>query len=448
MIDEPPTSKPRPDDFRITGDVAWNDVDLDPSILRLRLEYSLQHDRDVWRPTREYPFLEIDGEALAAHVKEGRRITVLGSGFVIQNLRSDDARRILAARMVGGGVDAGLSSTGHHFALGAVNPNAFFYMAFNSPFMIGVHSYLAQSPWLVVVEEDGSLYQYEVAELRVREGRSYPHSEVLPLDTIDALGRAFWDTYIRRRDPLGEGELVEVSDFLDRLFQANGVVHREALLHHLRNRQGGPKFDYEAPILSTFGRLVHDGEGKPAIEHNLSVLHYRKAIHEYNAAKTAHTEGRRDDAIIHGVYCVVAIAAAVESVANKVFFVSKGAHVDRSEDRTPLDRLLEEAESITRARLDKDQRRFRRLKQSSDEAKAIEEVRRLRNNFSHAVELPVDIDPVSQQSQLLSAVSVENCRRLLNLTRLGLRHVLDQLPEVRDTISLNGLVWLGDLEVP
>lgn len=448
MTEETSSPPPRPEEFRITGDVEWDDVDLDPSIFRLRLEYSLQHDRDVWRPTREYPYLEIDGEALAKHIMEHRRITVLGSGFVIQNLRSEDARRILAARMVGGGVDAGISSTGHHLALGAVNPNAFHYMAFNSPFMIGVHSYLAQSPWLVVVEEDGSLYQYEVAELRVREKRSYPHSEVLPLETIDGLGREFWDSYIRRRNPLGEDGVGEVSEFLDRLFQANGMVHREALLHHLRNRESRPKFDYEAPILTTFGRLVHDDEGKPAIEHNLSVLHYRKAIQEYNAAKVADTEGRRDDAVIHGVYCVVALAAAVESVANKVFFVSRGAHVDRTEDRSPLDRLLAEAESITKARPDKEKRRFRRLKQSSDEAKAIEEVRQLRNSFSHAVELAVDIDPMSQQSQLLSAVSVENCQRLVNLTRLGLRHVLDQLPEVRDTISLNGLVWLGDLEVP
>ena len=70
MNDEAPIPQPRPDDFRITGDVAWDDVDLDPSILRLRLEYSLQHDRDVWRPTREYLRLSntyraeiVDGQA-------------------------------------------------------------------------------------------------------------------------------------------------------------------------------------------------------------------------------------------------------------------------------------------------------------------------------------------------------------------------------------------------
>ena len=115
--------------------------------------------------------------------------------------------------------------------------------------------------------------------------------------------------------------------------------------------------------------------------------------------------------------------------------------------RSSTDRLLSEAKQIARGR----KRRFKRLKQSSEEYKALEEVRKIRNKLIHATEVDDPIDQGVGASKLVACLSVENCRRLLSLVRKALVHIVEQVPEICLQVRLDDndkVRWLGEWEVP
>lgn len=431
-----------------TGGTSSETFERAPTLLQLRYLYSLQHDSDIWRTQKEYPYLHIDGEAWEKYVQaQDDRITLLSSGFLLQNIGNLDARRRLLDNLFGGGTYAGFSPSGNHFPEGPVNLNAYTYHGFNSPLLVSELAFLAESSWLIVIEKD-DLFQYTVAELRSDGNHSHPFSKDLPLQEVVELGNKYRESFFQNHGPLSDAELSSLTDLLGNIFSANQNVHREAKIYHLRRKKNQPRYEYHAPALTAFGRLVHEEDGRPAIEHNLALLHYKKAIREFNQAKASEIAGQPDETAMHGAYCIIALATFIEAIANKVYFVANRKQIGINDARPPIDRLIEEAERIVRARRSGN-RHFKRLKQSSDEYKACNQVRQLRNRFVHAVESACPIDAESNMSELLASVTVENCRRLFHLVRIAISTVLEQVPEVRNTVQLAGNIrWFGEDEVP
>lgn len=118
-----------------------------------------------------------------------------------------------------------------------------------------------------------------------------------------------------------------------------------------------------------------------------------------------------------------------------------------NDERSSTDRLLYEAEQIACKR----QRRFRRLKQSSEEYKALEDVRQIRNKLIHATEVAVPIDQGVGASEFVASLSIENYRRLLSLVRKALVHIVKQVPETCLQVRLDdndNVIWLDEREVP
>ena len=294
---------------------------------------------------------------------------------------------------------------------------------------------MAEGIWLLVLDEDQP-YQYAVADLDSSESHSFPVSKSLPLEPYREFQSHFRERYRQSRKPLNADELAELDEFISIVFEANKEVLREAKLYHLRHKDKKSRYTHPAPWLTPFGRLVHDEEGEPSIEHNLALLHYNKAIEEFNCAKNVEDSGNDERKAIHGAYCIIALAAFIEAVANRAYFVSKGSHDVLNDKRTSTTRLLSEAKQIARRR----QRRFKRLKQSSEEYRALEEVRQIRNKLIHATEVAVPIDQGVGASELVTCLTVENCRRLLSLVRKALVHIIEQVPEIGLQVRLDNKV--------
>lgn len=412
----------------------------------IRLLACLQREQTIWRSQPEYPYLSVNAEALnQCHSTRGRTV-LLTHEFFLQNLSRRERGRIMAARMFGGGVDAGIASTSDFVPEGAVNPNAYCLCTSNSPLCIGTTPFMAKGTRLLVLDEDQP-YQYTVADLDSFESRSFPVSELLPLGPYREFQSHFHERYSKRRKPLNADELAELDKFISTIFEANKKVLKEAELYHLRNKDENPQYTHSAPLLTPFGRLVHGKEGEPKIEHNLALLHYKKAIEEFDCAKNAEDSGSDERKVIHGAYCIIALAAFIEAAANQAYFVSKGSHVDSTDRRSSTKRLRSEAAKIARKR----QRRLKRLKRSSKEYKALEDVRQIRNKLIHATEVAVPINQGVGASELVASLSVENCRRLLSLVRKALLHIVEQVPEIDLQVRLDDndkVKWLGELEIP
>jgi hypothetical protein len=422
--------------------------DLAISHWRIKILSCLQRHRHLWTIQSEYPYLAVDGDKLGEMLATHERTTLLSHDFILQNLSREEIGRIVATRMVDGGVATGLTQTSHLFPEGPANPNAYCLVAFNDVLQLGTTPFIADGVWLIVIDST-LLYQYTIAKLESDGVHSYAHSSCLPMDPYRELAKVYRDRFFQNRGTIDSAEQESLSSFLDSVFDVNRNVHDEAIRYHLQHKSVGPEYTHDAPTLTMFGRLAHDQLGAPTIEHNLALLHYRKAIEEFNRAKDAEQSGALEDVVTCGSYCAIALAAFVDAIANRTYFVSQGRHVDQTDSRTPSERLRDEAEKITKSRSDPTKRHFRRLKQSSDCCKALDEIRQIRNSLVHAIETPYTVDADSQLSSLFATVSVANNRRLLRLVREAVAFVVDQIPEVGVPVRLDRRVtWLGTWEVP
>lgn len=410
---------------------------------RISLLACLQREQTIWRSQPEYPYLSVDAEALnRCHSTIGRTV-LLAHEFLLQNLSRRELSRIMAARMVGGGVDAGIAPTSDLFPKGAANPNAHCLYTFNPPLYIGSTPFMGEGNWLLVLDKDQP-YQYAVADIDSSESHTFPLLNSLPEPYREHQSH-FRERYRQSRKPLNADELAELDEFISIVFEDNQKVLKEAEHYHLSHKDKKPRYTHPAPQLTPFGRLVHDEEGEPGIEHNLALLHYKKAIEEFNYARNAEDSGNDERKVIHGAYCIIALATFIEAAANRAYFVSKGSHDVLTDKRTSTDRLLSESEQIAHRR----QQRFKRLKQSSEEYGALEDVRQIRNKLIHATEVAVPIDQGVGASELVACLTVENCRRLLSLVRKALVHIVEQVPEIGLQVRLDDKVkWLGEWEVP
>lgn len=409
----------------------------------LRIEHILQRHRDVWVPIEDYPFLAVDVGRINAHCAKVAEFVVFANGRMMQNLRPDEGGSRLLSAMMGGGVDAGLSPDSKVIVEGIANPRAHWMMYFNDPFHIGMHPFAALGTQYIYLDSTGS-YQRIFGELIVvdRHSRpSSPHVNFDPLaDMVRTLHREYFDG---PRD--GPRDLARLTALLDDMFVENEKVLVAATTHHRSQAPLEKPFDYVAPMLTRYGRLTHDANRTPRIELSFALLHYEKALREFDDLKAAVKARDTERAFFHGVYCVVAVAACIEAIANKLVFLQTGTHPDHKDRRQPLRKLNEAATSLAQAAGES----FVPLAPGQPAYDALDTVRSLRNAFMHAKERDEEVDPVVLTSAVFTAVDETQCRTYLQQLRLGVAGLYEQLSAlVPPIVTRENVKWLGSVEIP
>lgn len=410
----------------------------------LLIEHVLQRFRDVWVLIQTYPYLAVDTARLEARCLEVGEFPVFANGRLMQNIRPDEGGSRLLNAFMGGGVDAGMSPAAGALVEGMANPRAQWMMYFNDPFYIGMHPFAALGTQYIYIDSNG-IYQRAIAELVTVGGCSRPRSVHVDFDPLADMLRTFHEKYINgpRDVPADMGRL---EGLIDAMFVENAKIHAAASQHHLQRAPLEQPFDHAAPTLTRYGRLVHDAARQPRIELSFSLLHYEKAVQEFHELKSAAAKADTERAFLHGVYCVVAVAACAEAIGNRLVFQQTGSHPDHRDRRTPLLKINDAADALATII----GATFSPLAAGTPPYDVLNRVRELRNAFMHAKERDEEIDPVALTSIVFTAVNESCCRDYLLNLRLGVAHVYDQLAPTYSApiMTRENAKWLGDLEVP
>lgn len=148
---------------------------------------------------------------------------------------------------------------------------------------------------------------------------------------------------------------------------------------------------------------------------------------------------------LHGVYCVVAVTACLEAVANRLAFDASGKHSAASESGTALGRINFAARRIASER----GVTFNGLGGKRPEAVFAERIRLLRNSFVHANESGAPVNITHLTSDQMASVNEDACRGFLANVRLTIAFVFDQIPWVtKPLVTATKVKWLGEIEVP
>lgn len=409
----------------------------------LLIEHVLQRYRDVWVLIDAYPFLAVDIARVEEHCAEVREFAVFSNGRMMQNIRPDEGGQRVLSAVMGGGTDAGMSSDSKVIVEGIANPRAQWMMYFNDPFMIGMHPFAVLGTQFIYIDGN-SRYQRAFGELVIVDGYSRPRSPHVDFDPLAEMTHVFHHEYINGPRDLPR-DFERLAALLDDIFVENEKILTAAAAHHRALAPLDKPFDYQAPNLTRYGRLTHDANRTPRIELSFALLHYEKALREFNDLKVALTKDDTEGALFHGVYCVVAVAACIEAIANKLVFQQTGAHPDHRDKRQPLQKLNTAAASLA---LNAGQG-FIPLAAGQPIYDALDRVRALRNAFMHAKERSEEIDPVALTSTVFTELDEVHCRNFLRQLRLGVANIYDQLPALAPPIvTRENVKWLGDLEVP
>lgn len=415
-----------------------------PETAPLPVEHVLQRHRDVWVPIETYPYLAVDTARVDAHCRDIDEFAVFAGGRLMQNLRPDEGGSRLISGMMGGGVDAGMSPDAQVVVEGMANPRAQWVMNFNGTFDIGTHPFAALRTHYIYVDGNGS-YQRKFAELVIVDRHSRPRSMHVDFDPLAEMALTFHREYIdgSRDKPR---DIARLAALLDAMFAENGKILAAAAAHHRERAPLEKPFDYVAPTLTRYGRLNHDAGGQPRIELSFSLLHYEKALREFDALKVAVAKKDTEAAFVHGVYCVVAVAACAEAIGNRLSFLQTGVHPDHRDKRQPLQKINDAGAALTQAA----SRAFAPLAAGQPTYDTLDRVRELRNSFMHAKERDEEVDPVALTSTVFTAVDENRCREYLRNLRLAAAHVFDQLaPEhAAPIVTSENVNWLGGIEVP
>jgi len=413
-------------------------------VVPLAVEHVLQRYRDVWVPIDTYPFLAVDTNRMDAHCQAMGDFAVFSGGRLMQNLRPEEGSSRLISGLMGGGVNAGLTPDSKVIVEGMANPRAHWIMSFNDTFAVGMHPFAALNTHYIFVDGNGS-YQRQFAELVIVDGYSRPRSGLVNFDSLAAMVLTFHLEYINGpRDK--SRDMVRLAALLDSIFEENEKILTAATAHHCEHAPLESPFDYVAPTLTRYGRLTHDAGGNPRIELSFALLHYEKALREFESLKAAATKNDTEAAFVHGVYCVVAMAACVEAIGNRLAFLETGAHPDHRDRRQPLQKINEAGASLAHAA----GRAFVPLGSGQPIYRSLDRMRELRNAFMHAKERDEEVDPVALTSTVFTAVDENRCREHLRNLRLAVAHVFDQLaPEhAPPIVTRENFDWLGGIEVP
>lgn len=408
----------------------------------LLIEHVLQRYRDVWVVTDTYPFLAVNVAQLEVRCNEASEFAVFANGRMMQNIRPDEGGRRILSGLFGGGTDAGMSPSAEIIVEGPANPLAHWMVYFNDPFMLGMHPFAALGTQYIYVDGNKS-YQRTFGELIIDGAQSRPDSQHVDLKPLADLAHAFHLGYIN--EPGAQRDLTGLPALLDAIFVENKKILTAAAAHHHASAPQEKPFEYVAPTLTHYGRLTHDANRTPRIELSFALLHYEKALREFDDLKAAVAMHDADKSLFHGVYCVVAIAACIEAIANKLVYQQKGTHPDHSDKRQPLKKLNDASISIAK----KAGKVFVPLEAGSPAYDTLDRLRGLRNAFMHAKERDEAIDPVALTSIVATELDEEHCRNYLRQLRQGVANVYDQLPDLTPPIvTCENVKWLGELEIP
>lgn len=415
-----------------------------PESVPLPVAHVLQRYRDVWVPIKAYPYLAVDTARIEAHCRNIGEFAVFVGGRLMQNLRTEEGGQRMLSALMGGGVDAGMSPQAQIVVEGMANPRAQWVMNFNDTFGIGVHPFAALHTHYIYVNGNGS-YQRKFADLAVVDRHSRPRSTYADFDLLADMALAFHLEYI---DGLHGApcDTARVAALLDAMFSENEKILTAATEHHRERAPLEKPFDYVAPTLTRYGRLSHDAGGQPRIELSFALLHYEKALREFDTLKMAIVKKDTEAAFLHGIYCVVAVAACAEAIGNRLAFLQTSAHPDHRDKRQPLQKINDASVALAQTT----GRTFVPLAPGQPTYDALDRVRELRNAFMHAKKRDEEIDPVALTSIVFTAVDENRCRDYLRNLRLAVAHVFDQLaPEhVAPIVTRENVDWLAGIEVP
>jgi hypothetical protein len=414
-----------------------NDID------QLKVEHILQRDRDVWVVKPEQPFLAINAQLLRERAARLTRFPVFSSGHLFQNLKHGDIAARIIAGLAGGGVNAGLEPASRVIVAGRANANARTLFNFNEPLVLGTTPWCAEGTHLIYVDGN-DLFQHEFADLVTVRTLSRPNSVHFDFTALADLRDRYNAEYLNHPKDV-EPDLDALRHLLDKTFAQNALSLAAAEAFHALVSPGMGSIDYHAPVLTKYDRLTHDTAGQPKIEVSFALLHYETAITEFDAVKRHRASKNLDDALRHGVSCLVAVAACIEAIANRLVFLQTGAHPTYKDRRQPLDKLNDAAVALVAARGGT----YAPLAAGDPTYDTLDSIRVIRNNFMHAKELETDIDVSTSASVTLTSVDESHCRSYLRQLRLAVDHVFSQLPHlVPPIVTRANVVWMGNLEVP
>lgn len=409
---------------------------------QLQMEHVLQRDRDVWELCKGSPYLAINEEKLRSRIEGLVDFPVFSSGTLFYNISGKDVGRLIISALFGGGSDAGVGPSSQILVQGRANAKAKALQNFNPPLHRGSSPFCAIGTSFIFVENQET-YQYKIAELTTVNRKSRPTSEVFNFSEICDLRDAYFDFYGKGKE-LSDQQLTTLTVILDRIFELNKHCITAMDIYH-REAPSSTNKDYDAPVLTKYDRLIQTAQGDPRIEVAFSLLHYEKALFEFHNLKTSLEQNNHNSALLHGVYCVVAAAACIEAVANKLVYLQTSSHPDHRDRRQPLQKLNEAAYQLAQAAGGS----FSPLQVGDPTFDTLDKLRILRNGFMHAKEAEIDIEPSSLMSSLATEVSEDACRQYLLAVRLGVQHVYSQLAaHSAPIVTESNRKWLGDLEVP
>lgn len=209
---------------------------------------------------------------------------------------------------------------------------------------------------------------------------------------------------------------------------------------------GKASFEWQpAATFSHYSSLVPTSPRVAPTAWAFALLHYEKALHEFDALKRATTARDLERMYVHGVYCVAAVAACLEAVANRLAFDASGKHSAASESGTALGRINFAARRIASER----GVTFNGLGGKRPEAVFAERIRLLHNSFVHANESGAPVNITHLTSDQMASVNEDACRGFLVNLRLTIAFVFDQIPWVtKPLVTATNVKWLGEIEVP
>lgn len=420
---------------------SGNELKFENMLEELQAEFVLQRYREVWVITDARPYLAIDEAALRKRMRSLDSFVVLSEGTLWQNITREDLRDRMLYALLGPGTVAAPSPEGAIYVEGEANPQAKSLVRLNGVLHLGTHPFAAMGIRYLAIEA-GRIFQREIGEHVGIEGthRGEPRSEVFDFRRLADLVNTFHELR------LGAAPYCDLSlcaDLLDQIFAENERSLAAFAAYHESAPRTGPVFNYPATKLTRYGRLVHDARGEPHVETSFALLHYEKALHEFDALKKTIATNEPERSFMHGVYCVVAIAACIEAVANRLMFDADGKHPKG--EGSALGKINGAARRIAQRK----GLQFNSLGGNHPLFISMDSVRELRNSFIHATEAPQQIDPQAQTSSQLSSVSEPACRSLLKDLRCTVAFVFEQLPWLSPPISpATNVFWLKGIERP
>jgi hypothetical protein len=418
-------------------------IDFSSNSEQLKIEHVLQRDRDLWKVVPAWPHLAIDEDLLRSRLPGLIEFPVFSCAQLWQNFRGKDLGIRLIGSLSGPGTDAGLGENNRAFVAGKANAKANFLLNWNQPLIVGGTPWCAEGTHFIYVDGEDR-FQHEFGKLTTVNAKSRTSSQHFNFTTLSDLRDRFNSDYLNGpRD--GAADLDALSTLLDRSFEQNALSLRAAAMHHAGLRSSLTSIDYEAPMLTRYDRTTHDASGQPKIEVAFALLHYEKAIVEFNAMKKSRAAAEMDEAFAHGVYSAVAVAACMEAIANGLVHAETGLHPDHRDRRPPLAKVNDAAAALAV----RNGGTYAPLHPGQPDYDVLDQVRLLRNSFMHAKELENDIDPEALTSTVLTAVDEDHCRRYLAALRSAAGHVFGHLPSLRcPIVTAPNVRWMGDLEVP